>query len=303
MSQITDKILMVRPAHFGFNTQTAESNAFQTNDTSVDAATVMRLAQEEFDAMVESLRAQGITVIVAEDTATPVKPDAVFPNNWVSFHADGKVITYPMNTPNRRIERREDIIALVNRLHPHPERLDFSHTEVENRFLEGTGSMILDRPNQLVYACLSPRTDEALLDEYCKAIGYKKVAFYATDDHDQEIYHTNVVMALGETFVVICLDTVKNLQERALLLDYFEETGKEVIDIAMSQMKSFAGNMLQVKSGKGQTFLVMSEQAYKSLTEEQIERLEGHTNLLPVPIYTIETYGGGSARCMMAEIF
>lgn len=303
MKQITDTILMVRPARFGFNEQTAESNAFQNNDGRLSPEQIMTQARAEFDGFVEKLRAAGVEVIVAEDTPTPVKPDAVFPNNWVSFHEDGLVALYPMNTPNRRIERREDIIAQVAQQYEVKERWDLSHHELDGRFLEGTGSLLLDRPNKIAYACLGPRTDEGLLDEYCARLGYQKAAFHSVDGNGLDIYHTNVVMALGEDFVVICMDTVKNLRERALLLDLFEETGKAVIEISLDQMNHFAGNMLQVKSKMGPTYLVMSEQAYQSLTEDQIETLEEYTNLLPVPLYTIETYGGGSARCMMAEVF
>jgi hypothetical protein len=300
--QITDTILMVRPANFGFNEQTAESNSFQSKDTQRDDQAIRTKAIEEFDVFVAQLREAGVNVEVVEDTPTPIKPDAIFPNNWFSTHANGYTILYPMMTPNRRLERREDLINLVKSKYGFTKSLDFSAEEINGRILEGTGSMILDRPNLLVYACISPRTDETLLDEYCKRIGYKKVAFTALDDDLQEIYHTNVMMALGTDFVVICLDSVKNMTSRAMLLDYFEETGKDVIEISMEQMNNFAGNMLQVK-GNGATHLVMSKRAFEALNDDQIEQIQIHTNILYADLHTIETYGGGSARCMMAEIF
>lgn len=299
--QITDTLLMVRPANFGFNEQTAESNAFQNRDTANEDA--REKAKEEFDGFVSKLRAAGVEVMVVGDTDAPIKPDAVFPNNWISTHEDGSIILYPMMTANRRVERRQDVVKLLQTQFAASKFTDYSGEESHNSILEGTGSMVLDRPNRLCYACLSPRTDNALLDKWCKDNGYKKVAFTAVDGEGQEVYHTNVIMAMGEGFVVICMDTVKNLRERALLLDYFEETGKEIIEISIDQMNHFAGNMLQVRGKGGRTFLVMSEQAFNSLDEEQIEKIETHTNILHVPIYTIETLGGGSARCMMAEVY
>lgn len=301
--QIASHILMVRPAHFGYNEQTAANNAFQTNDGTLSAREIQQQALQEFDAFAEQLRSVGVDVIVAEDTAAPAKPDAVFPNNWVTFHEDGRVATYPMNAPVRRLERREDILEQLGTRFEMGQRLRFEHYEEMELYLEGTGSLILDRPNRITYACLSPRTNEHLLDDFCNKFGYEKIAFIAVDGKGQEIYHTNVMMALGETFVVICLDTVRDRGERELLLQKFAETKKEVIGISLDQMMAFAGNMLQVLSQDGTPYLVMSEQAFRSLRKEQIDQIESHTRILHSPLYTIEKYGGGSARCMMAEVF
>ena len=302
--QTTSHILMVRPAHFAFNEETAANNAFQSRDQRLTPAQMEQQAVAEFDGLVERLRTAGVQVMVAKDSATPVKPDAVFPNNWVTFHQEGFVITYPMFAPTRRRERRRQIIEQVlQEGFRSKRRLNFEFNEKRNRYLEGTGSIIFDHTNRLAYACLSPRTDEQLLEDLCQEIGYHKVVFHATDGNGQDIYHTNVMMALGETFVVICLSTIRAAAERQLLEQKFKTTGKEIVDITLAQMNAFAGNMLQVRNTAGQTLLVMSSTAYQALTPEQISTLERHTQLLHSPIPTIETYGGGSARCMMAEVF
>jgi hypothetical protein len=300
---ISSHILMVRPAHFCFNEQTAESNAFQSNDTSRSVAEIQATAIAEFDAFVAQLREKGVNVIVAQDSETPIKPDAIFPNNWVSFHDDGTIITYPMYAPVRRLERSEDILNQVKELFYDGNRHHLETSEAENLFLEGTGSMIFDRPNKLVYACLSPRTDDTILDRFCEITGFDKVVFTSVDAKSQEIYHTNVMMALGETFVVICMDTITDADERTVVEQSIMDTDKELIDITLEQMGQFAGNMLQVKNDFGDTYLVMSQTAYKSLTSNQLAQIEAHTNILPIAIPTIETYGGGSVRCMMAEVF
>lgn len=294
---------MIRPANFGYNEQTAANNAFQVQDQSLNSREISRRALEEFDTFVLRLRGKGVDVIVVEDTPEPAKPDAVFPNNWATFHEDGRVVTYPMNAPLRRLERREDIFRMLSGSFVLGEHLRLEHYEEVGKFLEGTGSLILDRPNRLAYACLSPRTDEGLLEEFCRAFDYEKVAFTALDGQGREIYHTNVMMALGETFVVICLESVPDSEEREMLLERFAATSKDVIEISLSQMMAFAGNMLQVRSLDGNTYLVMSEQAYQSLTEQQVAHIHRHTKILHSPLYTIEKYGGGSARCMMAEVF
>lgn len=303
-NQITDTILMVRPARFGYNEETAANNAFQTNDRSRSQSEIEQAAQAEFDGFAERLRAYGVRVIVAQDSPEPAKPDAVFPNNWVSFHHDGHIITYPMFSMLRRLERREEVIAQVlNSGFKAGRRTHFETSEAENRFLEGTGSMILDHDHRLVYACLSQRTDEGLLNDYARLIGYQAVAFHSTDAQGQDVYHTNVMMALGETFAVICLDSVKDAAEKAMLESRLNATGKAIIDISLDQMNRFAGNMLQVKNTDGKPCLVMSEQAFRSLTAAQIANIETHTAILHAPLYTIEQYGGGSARCMLAEVF
>lgn len=295
---------MVRPANFAFNEETAANNAFQSRDGSMNAEDMRRKAVQEFDAFVRKLRDAGVDVIVVEDSALPAKPDAVFPNNWVTFHQEGLIVTYPMFAPTRRQERREEVVkeVLLRGFRP-ARRLHLEGSEADGRFLEGTGSIIFDHQHRLAYACLSPRTDAALLKDLCERIGYRDIVFHAVDANGQDIYHTNVMMALGETFVVICLDSVRNPDERNLVETAFRDTDKEIVDISLAQMNAFAGNMLQVRNTAGETILVMSEQAYRALTPDQIRRLEGHTRLLYSPIDTIETYGGGSARCMMAEIF
>jgi hypothetical protein len=303
IQQTTDTILMVRPAHFGFNEETAANNAFQVNDQSLSATEIQEKAKVEFDNFVGKLRAVGVKVIVVEDTSDPITPDAVFPNNWVTFHQDGLIITYPMYASKRRLERREDVLNELSGQFAITNHVRMEGYELENRFLEGTGSMILDRPNRLVYACLSPRTDPELLEEFGQITGYTPVVFHAVDEQGQDIYHTNVMMAMGETFVVIVMDSILNPEHKSDLLAYFDATGKELIDLSLEQMQSFAGNMLQVRNTTGQTFLVMSTQAYEALRQEQITQIEKHTRILHSPIKTIETYGGGSARCMMAEVF
>lgn len=303
-NQTTSNILMVRPANFAFNEETAASNAFQSRDRHMTAAEMRQNAMREFDEFVARLRHAGVRVIVADDTAEPVKPDAVFPNNWVTFHQEGLIITYPMFAPIRRLERQESVVdTVLKEGFDGARRVHLENNEARDRYLEGTGSIIFDHVHRLAYACLSPRTDAGLLEELCREIGYQKVVFHAADAGGQDIYHTNVMMALGETFVVICLDSVRDPAERALLEEKFGATGKEIIDISLAQMNAFAGNMLQVRNVAGDTILVMSEQAYRALNAGQVAALEKHTRLLYSPIETIETYGGGSARCMMAEVF
>lgn len=301
--QTTSNILMIRPLNFGFNEETAENNSFQTKAKSHNPSEIKKMAMEEFDNFVAKMRGVGINVIVIEDTAEPIKPDAVFPNNWVSFHQNGFAITYPMFAEVRRKERRDDILEKLKEHFNLEGVIRLEKFEAENRFLEGTGSMILDRANKICYACTSPRTDEGLLDIFCEYVQYQKVSFQSVDAHGEDIYHTNVMMALGEDFVVIGMSTIKDEEQKKMLLDLFEKTNKTVIDISFKQILSFAGNMLQVRNEKGETYLVMSQQAFESLTEEQITEIEKRTKILSSPIEAIETLGGGSARCMMAEVF
>jgi hypothetical protein len=303
--QTTRHILMVRPANFGFNAETAENNAFQSRDGLLTADQMRERALQEFDQFVATLRAAGVDVTVANDTPDPVKPDAVFPNNWVSMHEDGTIITYPMYAPSRQLERSEAVIQTVidagfatNQVRHHLEQY-----EAEHRFLEGTGSIIFDHPNKLAYACLSPRTEAALLDILCQKIGYQPVVFNSVDTNGQDVYHTNVMMAMGESFVVICLDSVPDPAQRQMLVDKFAATDKVIVEITLDQMNEFAGNMLQVRGADDSRHLVMSSRAYAALSAEQISTLKQHTELLHSDLTTIETYGGGSARCMMAEIF
>ena len=302
MRQITDKIMMIRPASFQFNEETAANNAFQTAGD-YDNESIKAQAIEEFDAMVALLRSKDITVEVIQDTLEPAKPDAIFPNNWISFHDNGTVVTYPMYAENRRIERREDIIDTLGEKYHVNKRYTFDYYEEENRFLEGTGSMLFDREHNVVYACLSPRTDIVVLEKYSVLMGARKIAFRSVDREGKDIYHTNVMMALGVDFCVICLDSIKNEVEKKEILASLEDTGKQVVDISYDQMENFAGNMLQVASANGERYLVMSQAAFDSLSTEQVNTLSELTNILPIPITTIETLGGGSVRCMMAELF
>jgi hypothetical protein len=232
-----------------------------------------------------------------------LKPDAIFPNNWVTFHQNATIVTYPMYAPVRRLERRDDIIKGIQERFRVEQKIQLQEYEEIDQYLEGTGSMIIDRPNKLVYACLSARTHPDLLVRFCKLMGYTAVPFHAVDGNSMEIYHTNVMMALGESFVVICMETVQSEIEEEMLRNKFTATGKEIIEITLEQMLNFAGNMLQVSNEKGETFLLMSGRAFESLTDMQIAQISKHTNILSSPIPTIETYGGGSVRCMMAEVF
>ena len=294
---------MVRPANFGYNEETAINNAFQVQDVQKSSAEIQEAAICEFDNLVKLLKQNGIQVIVADDLPYPQKPDAIFPNNWVSFHQNGSIITYPMFSPVRRLERN---LAIFERLKKDFD-LDKLHQleahEDHEQFLEGTGSMVLDRVHKLAYACISPRTDIVVLEKFCKFTGYEAISFRAIDEKGRPIYHTNVMMALGKDFAIICLDTIRNKADLKQITQNLKETGKNIITISIAQMKAFAGNMLQLKNKQGQSFLLMSEQAYKALTKIQIKQIETYTQILYSPIYTIEKFGGGSVRCMMAEIF
>ncbi len=303
ISTSTNEILMIRPASFGFNPETAESNAFQSKDKTTDLTTISEAALREFDHMVAMLRKNDITVHVIDDTPVPVKPDAIFPNNWISFHSNGQIITYPMMAPSRQQEVRLDVLQLALDKWSFSNVLRLDAKTRKGQYLEGTGSMILDRSNNIVYACLSPRTDLVLLNEWAKIYGYRVVNFKAVDGDNKQIYHTNVIMALGDNYAVICLDCIPDESEKELLAYTLETSGKTVIPISLDQVLHFAGNMLQVLTNDGQRVLVMSEQAYQSLNPDQIQSLTKFVPLLPIPLWTIEKYGGGSARCMMAEVF
>ena len=298
--QSTSHILMIRPVNFGFNEETAESNAFQNRDAKHDDAN--RKAQTEFDGMVNALCGDGVDVTVIDDTPEPYTPDSIFPNNWVSFHADGEVYLYPMQAENRRLERREDIIAKLEDRFSVKHVIDLSRFEQENKFLEGTGSMVPDRENKIAYACISPRTDRDVLDLFCEHAGYRPVTFDAVDEKGQAIYHTNVLMCVGTGFAVICLDSIPNPDEKLVVKESLSLTKKEIIDISFGQMKHFAGNMLEVKNSAGDTLIVMSQSAFDALLDEQKQILKKYGKLVHADIGTIETLGGGSARCMMAEV-
>ena len=300
--QTTDTVLMIEPAAFGFNAETAASNAFQ-HESALTPPLLLQQAQQEFDAMAAQLRSVGITVTVLEDTEAPSKPDAVFPNNWFSTHADGTMLLYPMQAANRRQERRPDIVEYLHRVCNIKRVLDFTAGESTEQYLEGTGSMVLDRVHQKAYACLSPRTDLFLFESACGALGYEPISFKATDAEGAAIYHTNVLMSIGETWVILCNEAIADLGERQKLVQSFQCTGHEVIPITFGQMNRFAGNALLLQNDRGDRFCVLSETAVTCLTEQQINRIEVSARILTVSIPTIERVGGGSARCMMAELF
>lgn len=293
-------LLMIRPVSFGFNKQTAGSNAFQNKDTGDQQ--VQHKALQEFDNFVDVLKSNGINVIVINDTAEPHTPDSIFPNNWVSFHASGDVFLYPMQAENRRLERREDIIRQLKNSFKVRHVIDLSRFEQQNKFLEGTGSMVLDSENKLAYACLSPRTDEDVLDTFCKQAGYSPVIFHAFDQNGQAIYHTNVMMCVAERFVVICQDSISDAKEREAVVAAFFQTQKNIFDISFEQMNHFAGNMLEVFTADGESLLVMSASAYHSLLPQQVSMFKQFSRIVYADIPTIERIGGGSVRCMMAEV-
>lgn len=301
-AQITDTVFMVRPAAFGFNPQTAASNAFQRETTTLDLAQIQALALQEFQGLVDQLVARGVNVWIGDDTLEPHKPDAIFPNNWISFHAAGQMVTYPMLATQRRAERR--LALLADRLPYHwPEHLDLSYWEDQGCYLEGTGSLVLDRSARIAYAALSPRTHPQVLEDFCKKMGYQACAFTAKDSLGRPIYHTNVMMSIGQTFAVVCLESLEK-EEQAKLTEQLEVTGKTIIAIGIDQMAHFAGNCLQLYNRSGETILVLSAQAQRSLDSLQLATLEQHNqHLLWGQIPTIEYFGGGSVRCMLAEVF
>ncbi|AZJ31194.1 hypothetical protein SAMN05444344_0160 [Tenacibaculum mesophilum] len=307
MQQTTNTILMVRPANFRMNEQTAVNNYYQQELSGMLPASINVKAQEEFDAFVEKLRAVGVSVVVTEDTKEPNTPDALFPNNWISFHENGDVAIYPMFAENRRLERREDVLEKLEEKGFVIENVvDYSEAEEEGIFLEGTGSMILDRYNRKAYCALSPRADEELFIEFCEDFEYTPVIFTANQTvkgRREAIYHTNVMMCVAESFSVVCLDSIDDKKEKKNLLKHLKSDGKEVIAISEQQVTQFAGNMLQVKGVNDERYLVMSSSAFKSLNPNQIKAIEKHCKILHSSLETIETCGGGSARCMMAEVF
>jgi hypothetical protein len=301
--QTTSHLLMVRPASFGFNAETATSNAFQSMDTSMSLDEIRQKAIEEFDTFVNLLRGKFLHVHVLEDSADPMKPDAIFPNNWISFHEAGFVITYPMEARVRRLERNDAFIYQLANTFVLNTRHYLEFHEMENKFLEGTGSMVLDRVNKIAYACLSSRTHPDVLAHFCQLTGYTALSFTSHDQRNKPVYHTNVMMAMGDRYCVISLDSISDQQERTAVIRQLQQNGKEIIDLTLAQMDAFAGNMLQVSNDERKSFLVMSEQAYNSLRADQVDAIRNYSEIIAAPLYTIEKYGGGSARCMIAEIF
>lgn len=307
MQQTTNTILMVRPINFRMNEQTAVNNYYQKVLDNILPETINRRSQQEFDAYVEKLRGIGVHVIVVSDNTEHDTPDSIFPNNWVSFHENGTVGLYPMFAENRRFERRQDILeTLEEHGFKIDQIVDYTSAEEEDVFLEATGSLLLDRVNRKAYCALSPRADEDLLIEFCEDFEYTPVPFTSNQTVDGErkpIYHTNVMMCLGETFAVICLSSIDDKKERKNVIKHLKADGKDIIDITEAQVNSFAGNMLQVNGANDKRYLIMSQVAYDSLTKNQIQTLEKHSEILSSSLDIIEACGGGSARCMMAEVF
>lgn len=299
-------ILMIRPAAFGYNAETAENNFFQHKPS--DNQTISQSAVEEFDNMVNILRSHDIDVIVIEDTVHPVKPDAIFPNNWLSTSPNGTLSVFPLYAPGRRTERRDDIIKWLNENFKVKNFQDWSEYETEGRFLEGTGSMVMDHDNKMIYAAVSARTNVSVLEKFAAANGYQAIVFLATDRNGNPVYHTNVMMTLGENFAVLCEEAIEEEWELIAVRQILESTGHTIIPITKEQMHAFAGNMLEVESKttsgiEKEKFLILSQTAFDSLRKEQKQMLEAYCKLLPIPAATIETVAGGSVRCMMAEIF
>ena len=305
MSQITKHIMMIEPVSFRFNEETAENNYYQKVIDGLSPEGTQEKALSEFTKFVDKLRSHGVNVIVVKDTESPDTPDSIFPNNWVSFHEDGRVALYPMFADNRRLERRPEILDnLRSKNFNISSVIDFSMYQSEDIFLEGTGSMILDREHRICYAALSIRTDKEAALKFCSEFDYELVSFTANQTHNGErlpIYHTNVMMCVADRYVVICLDAIDDLEERQMLIECFEKTDKEVIEISEDQKQKFAGNMLQVKGHE--PYLVMSTSAYKSLNKEQLENIKKFNPIIHSNLDTIQACGGGSARCMMAEVF
>jgi hypothetical protein len=297
------QVILIRPARFGSNPQTAESNAFQQPAATLNLAVIEAKALREFAALTGALENAGVDILIFDDTCEPHTPDSIFPNNWFSTHPYGTLCLYPMMAENRRPERRADIIAALRERFDVRRIVDLTAAENEGRFLEGTGSLVLDQPNKIAYACLSPRTDAGLLNDWAKQMDFQPVSFSALDATAQAIYHTNVMMCVGDKFAVVCLESVSDNAERAALRTSLEQSGKEIVEISLEQMTSFAGNMLQLSNGSGGSILMMSQQAFDSLRQEQVDALAKYARLIAVDISTIETCGGGSVRCMIAENF
>ncbi|MBF6597545.1 MAG: amidinotransferase [Fermentimonas sp.] len=298
--QTTAKLLMVRPANFAFNEQTAENNYFQQNS---DQSQVAEKALSEFDALVKLLKANDVDVIVVQDTTEPWTPDSIFPNNWFSSHFDGELVLYPMFAQNRRLERKEHVLNLLKRGFNHNKVVDLTHWEEEGEFLEGTGSMVLDRRKHIAYCCRSARTSEKVLSEFCSVMNYQPVVFDAFDKNNNQIYHTNVIMNIGMQVAVICLESIKDENDRKKIVSHLTSTGKIIVDISLEQVDSFVGNMLEVRSRNGTPITIMSSAAHKALTFEQENTISTFSKIISSDLQTIEKNGGGSARCMIAEIF
>lgn len=285
--------------HFVYNAETAVNNSFQIKG---DQENLTEKAVQEFDNFVDVLQQHGINVTVVEDSPDPHTPDAIFPNNWISFHEAGVYCLYPMFAPNRRKERKEEVLNIIQKKFHYRHLIDFTSYESENLFLEGTGSMVLDREYKLAYASLSPRTDLTVLQDFCKKMGYRPVVFYSTNEKNEAIYHTNVMMCVADRFVVICLDSIQDPANKEWVSESIISSGKEIIPISLDQMNHFAGNMLQLENKRREKVLVMSTTAWNSLHPAQKEKLSSNNHIAHASLQSIETNGGGSARCMIAEI-
>ena len=304
MKQITNNIMMIEPVSFNYNTETAINNYYQINNTALSKEEIQQKALKEFKEFVSLLRSKNINVIVFKDTENPKTPDSIFPNNWVSFHVDGEIVLYPMYAKNRRLERRNDIIQKLRDDFIVTKINDFSYYENQELYLEGTGSMILDRENKICYAAISDRTNKNIVNDFCNQLNFKPILFTSNQDVRGKrlaIYHTNVMMCITTNFAIVCLDSIDCNDEKDRVIDILNETKKEIISISEEQTNKFAGNMLEVEGDK--KYLVMSKSAYSCLTENQIKKINKYCEILYSDLSTIEDYGGGSARCMMAEIF
>lgn len=301
MKQTASTVLLISPTTFGFNPETAESNIFQ-HHLDQDLSVTRYDAEREWEEVCKMLVKNKINVIAVMDTVSPAKPDALFPNNWITTHEDGKVIIYPLLAPNRRAEKRTDIIQQMRKKYLVTDVIDLSYFEKDNKYLEGTGSMVLDRTNKIIYACLSPRTHKEPLSHVAKILGYEVVPFHAFD-HRAPIYHTNVFMSVGSKWAAMCMDAVPDTKERELLIASFKKTGKELIDLSKTQIDSFAGNILEVQTPEGESKIIMSKTAYDSLDAKQITTFQKYGDILSSDVHTIEQVGGGGIRCLLAEIF
>ncbi|MGB0524704.1 MAG: citrulline utilization hydrolase CtlX [Flammeovirgaceae bacterium] len=303
MRQRTSHIMMIRPAFFGYNEQTAKSNAFQNSLNNLEDANIQAIATQEFEQLASEIKNHGVTVNIIDDSLEPKKPDAIFCNNWVSFHDDGTVILYPVCTPNRRWERRRSVLDMIGQGYHITNEIDFSHYEEDGKFLESTGSMILDRQHKVCYACLAIRTDKDLLQKFSEKMGYELVVFDSVDENGIPIYHTNVMMGLAMNYVVICMESIKDEAQRNQLIQKFKDTNKEIVDISLDQVKQFCGNVIELENKAGASLLIMSDRARHAFTPEHKAIIERHSTIVSAPINTIEKIGGGGARCMVAEVF
>ncbi|WP_181305752.1 citrulline utilization hydrolase CtlX [Rufibacter sp. XAAS-G3-1] len=302
---LATQVLLVRPARFGANPETAATNGFQQEVPPGAADQVQQKALDEFNQFLLKLWASRIDAVVLDDVEDPATPDAVFPNNWISFHKGGKVVLYPMLSPTRRLERHPQLFTQLQEEHglTFTQVIDLTSFENEGKFLEGTGSLVLDRQHRIAYACLSERTHVEPLQAFCEQLDYRPIVFHAFDGNGLPIYHTNVILSIGADFALVCLEAIPDEEEQGLLLEALVDTGKEILDLTLAQVKKMAGNMLQVRNKAGEPVLVMSDKGYKALRKDQFEDLNHRTKIMRSDLRTIEAHGGGSARCMLAEIY